>query len=550
MQRSTLAKCASPLFFLATFAFYLYGIRELPLIGPDEPRYVEVAREMFLRGDFVSPTLGGFLWFEKPSLLYWMAMVSFRLFGITEGAARFAPVCAGLLSALAVFWVGRSVERASERFNDGNGEMRGLGLWCGAALASSSGMMVFSRGASFDVIVTLTLTLALACFFVYEIETNERKRRWLLAGFYAFVGASLLAKGLIGIIIPYAVIIVYFLVRREWPDARLRFSLIWGTALALLVAATWYAPVTMRHGWNFIDQFFIQHHFARYFSNKYHHPQPFYYYLPVMAIIALPWSCYLAAALIAARRWKWSEPTIENKFRVFALVWLVVPVAFFSASNSKLPGYVLPALPGAALLVGERLRAFVNKGEGQAAMRATGALMLVLVGLVAIVALRKDYVTGTCGLFIALPLLVAGVVALGWPCLRRVCAWMIVWSTLCSMALIINCAAPWIVRHESVRELMRQAAAQGYASTPVVLLHNIDRSAEFYAAGRLVYDNSGVPLKLEGVAQVADEARQRGGQVLVIVPVEHVGQLTNYSALETRIIGDNGTAALVSARVR
>src|ERR1044071_5195190 len=129
-----------------------------------------------------------------------------------------------------------------------------------------------------------------------------------------------------------------------------------------------------RHGWTFIDQFIIQHHFARYLSNKYHHPQPFYFYLPVLVLFALPWTAFLCAALWNARRWQWRSAEASGKLRVFAFAWLVVPVAFFSLSGSKLPGYILPALPGAALLIGERLSR-VARGEGSTlAVPLTGLL--------------------------------------------------------------------------------------------------------------------------------------------------------------------------------
>ncbi|MDT4955855.1 MAG: hypothetical protein QOJ02_3993, partial [Acidobacteriota bacterium] len=265
MQRSTLAKRAALLFFLAAAAFYFYGLGHLPFIGPDEPRYAQVAREMYLRGDMVTPTLGGHTWFEKPALLYWMMIGSYRLFGVTEWAARLGPAISGLLAVFLIYWMGKRVERASG--DEGKAE-EGLGLWSGVALASSVGLIIFSRGASFDIVVTMTVTLALVCYFISEID--EKRRRWLLAGFYAAVGASLLAKGLVGIVVPFGVIGLYYVVRRKWPDKTAFGSLLWGVPLAVAVAAIWYAPVIARHGWTFVDEFFIQHHFARFISNKYH----------------------------------------------------------------------------------------------------------------------------------------------------------------------------------------------------------------------------------------------------------------------------------------
>src|SRR6185369_8212833 len=132
---------------------------------------------------------------------------------------------------------------------------------------SSLGLIVFSRAASFDVVITMTTAWALAFFLVSQFRESRQTR--LLVGFYVFVGLSLLAKGLVGIVIPFGVVGLYYLLRRAWPNRQVWLSLIWGVPLALAVSAIWYGPVIARHGWTFVDEFFIQHHFARYVSNKY-----------------------------------------------------------------------------------------------------------------------------------------------------------------------------------------------------------------------------------------------------------------------------------------
>ncbi len=361
------------LLFAAVIVFYLYGLGHLPLVGPDEPRYAQVAREMFERGDMVTPTLGGHTWFEKPALLYWMMMAGYKLFGVSEWAARLGPALCGLLTVFLIYWVGRRIEGTGEQESE-----NGPGPWGAVALASSAGLIVFSRAASFDVVVTATTALALSCFFVAELETSRKRRLWLLAAFHAAVGLSLLAKGLVGVVVPFGVVGLYYLLRREWPRRDFLLSLLWGVPLSILIAGLWYGPVIARHGWTFVDEFFIQHHFARFVSNQYRHPQGFYFYLPIMLALALPWTACLIAELAQARRWKWREPSAESRARVFALAWLAMPVLFFSVSRSKLPGYVLPALPGALLLAGFWLSRFVRGEGGNAAMRATGALLLLM----------------------------------------------------------------------------------------------------------------------------------------------------------------------------
>jgi 4-amino-4-deoxy-L-arabinose transferase-like glycosyltransferase len=418
-------------------------------------------------------------------------------------------------------------------------------LWSAVALASSAGLIIFSRAVSFDVLVTMTTAFALACFFVSELEPDEQRRRWLLAAFYACVGASLLAKGLIGIVIPGGVIGAYYLLQRRWPERRLLASLLWGLPLALIVAALWYGPVIQRNGWKFIDEFFIQHHFARYVSNKYRHPGPFYYYLPTIVILSLPWPAFLLSALVKARRWNWRGVDAFGRFRLFALVWLVVPLAFFSISGSKLPGYILPALPAAALLIGERLSRVVQ-GEGRAiAVRLTGLLLLALACGGMFYARRTAYASTACAALVFAPLFIAGMFSLLAAHLRRASLIMTAGAMFLSMVLAINCVGVAVGERESTRGLLQRASARGLGAAPVCGLYVIERTAEFYAGERVMRDASGEVVRFEGAAPVLEAARQNNGPLLVFVPLDGLGQLTDYPLLATEIIGDNGTVALV-----
>jgi 4-amino-4-deoxy-L-arabinose transferase-like glycosyltransferase len=469
LHPSALAKRVSILLVAIIIAFYLYGLGKLPLLGPDEPRYVQVAREMFLSGDLITPRLGGHTWFEKPALLYWMIVGSFKIFGVSEWSARLGPALCGLLTIAAVWCVGREVGKD-------------FGFWSVIVTASCLGLIVFSRAASFDVVVTMTTSWSLAFFLLHELPATQRKRL-LLAGFYAFVGLSLLAKGLVGIVVPFGVVGVYYLLRRSWPARSVWLSLIWGVPLALAVSAIWYGPVIARNGWTFIDDFFIQHHFARYVSNKYHHPQPIYFYPVIILMLVLPWSVHLVSALARARKWKLRGGDSVSIVCVFSLAWLLWPIVFFSFSGSKLPGYILPAVPGAALLVGQRLT-FVRNAKW--------------------------------------PLMIAGVTAV-------------------SVLVILNFFAAPFASRESVRDLLLLADRHGYANAPVIARRGDDRSAEFYAHGRVVYGPNGEPLGFDEIS--VDDARARGGKFVVFIPVEHAEHIRGAPGIE--ILGDNGKTAVL-----
>jgi 4-amino-4-deoxy-L-arabinose transferase-like glycosyltransferase len=329
----------------------------------------------------------------------------------------------------------------------------------------------------------MTTTWALAFFLLHELPAT-RNKRLLLAGFYVFVGLSLLAKGLVGVVIPFGVAGVYYLLRRAWPSRSVLVSLVWGVPLALSVSAIWYGPVIARHGWTFVDEFFVQHHFARYVSNKYHHPQPIYFYPAIILMLALPWTPYLIAALAKIRAWDWRGGDSLSIVRVFSLAWLLLPLVFFSFSGSKLPGYMLPVVPAVALLVSDRLtRVFDSKW----------------------------------------PLLIAG-------------------ATVVLVVIVLNFGAARYAGRESVRDLLLLADARGYANVPVFAQRSDDRSAEFYAYGRVVYGRDGEPVTWDEVSVA--EARARGGKFVVMIPAEYLDNFRRVPTME--IIGDNGKTAVLA----
>ena len=577
---SKVAKRLWPLLFLAIAAFYLYGLGVVPLVGPDEPRYAEVAREMLARHDFITPTLGGLPWFEKPPLLYWLMTASYRVFGVNEFAARLGPALCGLLTAVFVYWIGTGVQHCGEilavkeggtREVDGENR-RAVAHWSTLALLSSIGIIAFSRAASFDIVVTMTLTGALACFLVWDIRSarigsaripasgspasmpavSGQAKRFelvLLFGFYFFIGLSLLAKGLIGIVIPFGVIAVYFLWRREWPHRSFAQSLLWGIPIAIATAAVWYGPMIARHGQKFFDQFIVQHHFARFLTNKYHHPQPFYFYLPTLAWLALPWTIVLTAAFISSRSWNWRGDAPVDRLRVFALAWIVVPVVFFSLSGSKLAAYVLPTVPAAALLVGERITCLLRAERGGRIIRLTGIALLGLAAVGIWYSISRLGMRPWCAVAIAIAAVIVGVTALSFPWMRKPLFLLFSLTTLAASAVALHCAAPVVARRESVRDLLTMAAARGYGAAPVIQLHTVERTAEFYASGRLGYRPDGEPKMLEGANEVADAAHRNGGLVLCFVPTEYESQVTAYGQAQAEVIGNNGRVSLVVIRV-
>ena len=362
-KREWLALAAVAALCGVAFFFLLGGV---PLLGKDEPRYAQVAREMYQTGDWITPRLAGHAWFEKPALPYWLMAAAYAVMGVGEFAARIGAAAAATVGVFLVYGAARRAGGPSQA------------AVSAVMLATSPLWFAFARGAGFDMPLAVTITGALAAVYVYDTTDSARGRiRWAaLAGVWA--GGSMLAKGLVGPLLLVLIVAPYLLVAGSW--RRVRYThLAVALGAAAAVAAVWYVPVTARNGWPFIQEFFINHHFQRYLTNKYHHPQPFYFYPLVVLAGLLPWTPVVLARIgelwSALRRRGADGP---DRLLLLAALWVVMPVLFFSASTSKLPGYILPVFPGLALLAGWAAVRIDVSGRGRWSLCA---IALVVAGL-------------------------------------------------------------------------------------------------------------------------------------------------------------------------
>jgi 4-amino-4-deoxy-L-arabinose transferase-like glycosyltransferase len=308
--------------------------------------------------------------------------------------------------------------------------------------------------------------------------------------------------------------------------------------------------VIARHGWPFINEFFVQHHFARYFSNKYQHPQPIYFYLPVILMLALPWTVFLIDSLARIKQWERHGDDSLNVARVLALAWFVVPILFFSFSGSKLPAYVLPSLPAAALLIGERVTAFVRGHGTVTTMRITAVTCLVLAAGGAIFARSSGKVPVACVVLLAATAAVAALISFFLASKRTVAVSSISAVPVVVTLIALNCGAGAIGARNSVRDLIRRADAGGYNSARLLMFNRIERTSEFYASGRVIYGSDGDPVKVENPDEVVAELRKNNGPVLMIVPLGSLTRLQNMQAIAVQVIADNGRNAIVGVDMK
>lgn len=343
---------------------WFFNLDHRKIIKADEGRYAEIAREMVATGDWLTPRLNGFKYFEKPALQHWTTAAAFTAFGVNEWTARFWTALTGFLGVLLVYAAGNRAFGPP------------AGLFAAAALASSTLHVFVGHFLSLDMGVAFFMSVAVLAFLMAQLDGTPppRRRGWMLGG-WAAMALAVLSKGLIGIVLPAAAVGAYVLAQRDWHLLK-RLELIRGSLLFLLIAAPWFIAVSMANP-EFFRFFFIYEHFERFLTAVHGRYEPPWYFIPVLAIGVMPW---LPAAVPAVWFGWRADPQLRFRPARFLLIWCIVVFAFFSASSSKLPSYVLPVVPAIALLLGRYLpnadRRLVMAQVALAAGVASGAILL------------------------------------------------------------------------------------------------------------------------------------------------------------------------------
>jgi 4-amino-4-deoxy-L-arabinose transferase-like glycosyltransferase len=329
------------------YACYFSHLGVIGFIGPDEPRYAWIARDMMETHDWVTPRLYGKPWFEKPPLFYWAAGLSFKWFGVTEAAARLPSAVSALLATLAVAWLALRLYGAE------------TARWLLLLLPTTVGMIGFSHAAATDMPFSAMLTIAMVCAAaLLGLIRNKNtpilrwKRLLALVLFGAFLGLAVLAKGPAAIVLSGGSVFFWALFTKRKTDA---LRLLHPAAIASFCATAlpWYILCARRNP-GFLRVFLIEHNFKRYLTPEFQHIQPFWFYLPVLLVALLPWSAlFLWTSVHGAIRLVRTRYAKESTWLLAC--WAGFCVVFFSISQSKLPGYILPALPAIVLILAHTL---------------------------------------------------------------------------------------------------------------------------------------------------------------------------------------------------
>lgn len=336
-----------------------------PLALPDEARYVGVAWEMVRSGSWLTPTLDGLPYFHKPPLFYWITAGSLSIFGVNEWAARAAPLLGATLGALSIYLFMR-------RWSD-----EGTARITLMALLAQPLFVIGGQFANLDMLVAgcITATITLLAHAALSLQAGLPHRPALVAA-YAFAALGVLAKGLIGFVIPALVILAWLLLRRQWRVVLALLSLP-GALVFLLLAAPWFVAMQLRFP-DFLDYFFVVQHFKRFAAGGFNNVQPLWFYPAVLVVFSLPCVPWLARLF---KREHWLLSDARGAVRLLLLLWVLTVVVFFSLPKSKLLGYVLPAVPALAALLAEAYRT-----QRQPSLR-TRRLWALSIGLSVVLAL-------------------------------------------------------------------------------------------------------------------------------------------------------------------
>src|SRR3989338_7367901 len=319
---------------LSSFLFF-FKLGDRSLRNPDEGRYAEIAKEMVLRHDWIEPRLYGIDYLKKPILFYWFLIASFKMFGFSELAARFVEALFGVLGVVMTFFFAKKVFGAK------------AGFYAALILTTNFWYLQTGRYLLIDMFFSFFAVAALYSFYLARTEDRHRRAYNLL--FYASVSLAFLAKGMVGLAIPGVAVILYLAVHRRFGSVLSQMNLLGGIFIFSLIVLPWFILISLKKP-EFIRVFFFHEHWARFVSGQFEHQEAWYYYFWIVPVFLIPWSLFPALLALGYSLLKDNAARQAHLFLWASGMGLIV---FFSLSKSKLPTYVLPAIPLFSVLFGQ-----------------------------------------------------------------------------------------------------------------------------------------------------------------------------------------------------
>jgi 4-amino-4-deoxy-L-arabinose transferase-like glycosyltransferase len=336
---------------------FFWHLGSLGLIDETEPLFAEASRQMLVTGDWITPFFNGETRFDKPALIYWCQAIAYSIFGVNEWAVRLPSALAALgLISLAIYTIQWYLAREDYLEQKVRPTRRWLTAALGAAImALNPEMIVWGRAGVSDMLLVGCMDSALLCFFLgyAQPSKSEVKARWYLA-FYILIAGAILTKGPVGIVLPGLIIGIFLLYMGNAKEVLREMRPLTGLLITLCLSLPWYVLVIWRNGENYINSFFGYHNVERFTSVVNRHSAPWYFYFIIVLLGFAPYSVYLPLAMARLKFWQrnyWRSQERSSQLGLFAFFWFITIFGFFTIAVTKLPSYVLPLMPAAAILV-------------------------------------------------------------------------------------------------------------------------------------------------------------------------------------------------------
>ncbi|MEO8400983.1 MAG: glycosyltransferase family 39 protein [Gammaproteobacteria bacterium] len=350
--------------------FYSLWIGGHALFTPDEGRYSEVAREMVVTGDYITPRLNGVAFLDKPVLYYWLQASAIKLFGLKEWALRFWPACIGILGCLMTYSAGRFL------FN------RRTGILSAVILATSPLYYGAAHYANLDLEVAALISITLFFSVLALQTTSHRNRRLFFILAYVFCSLAALTKGLIGIVFPAMIIGMWIMLLNRWSMLK-HMRLITGLIIFAAITIPWYFLVQQANP-EFLHFFFVTQQFSRFLTKgDFNNQTAVWFYIPIVIAGFFPWSIFAIQAVANSIKNVWKNRE-QHSSQLFFVLWFFLIFIFFSIPKSKTVGYILPIFPALSLIVGNYLDGLWNKSRTKGFAIGVGVFILFSISIAAI----------------------------------------------------------------------------------------------------------------------------------------------------------------------
>ncbi|MCM0593949.1 MAG: glycosyltransferase family 39 protein [Gloeotrichia echinulata CP02] len=365
VERPALAVTVSILWLIVIgWLAYGWNLGTIGLIDETEPLFAEASRQMYVTGDWITPFFNGETRFDKPALIYWCQAIAYAIFGVNEWAVRLPSAIAAIaVMSFAFYTIHWSIAKQDELEKLSRPTRPYITAAVGAALmAFCPEMIVWGRIGVSDMLMTGCIASALLCFFLGYARnegTREESTRslfpnnWYLAC-YVLIAGAILTKGPVGIVLPGLIIGAFLLYLGKFREVGRQMRPLMGLLIILVLSVPWYALVIWRNGWDYINAFFGYHNLERFTEVVNGHSAPWYFYFLVVLLGFAPYSVYLPAAMARLKFWQlshWRTQERSQQLGLFACFWFLGVFGFFTIAVTKLPSYVLPLMPAAAILV-------------------------------------------------------------------------------------------------------------------------------------------------------------------------------------------------------